>query len=167
MLLLIYSTHHYLLLATARSCQQRIRPYLYRNRAYPAVRLRTRQGNRCHPRRRDILALVSVHPVDVVAIASVEHVIALVVTGLIHGAACQEVVTWPTVHDVAAEPSPEIICSTKTMYLVLAGQLVSFVGAFKQAAVGAAGHVVCDIWSAPPIECPCLPASAFFGRCFG
>ena len=94
------------------------------------------------------------------------HVFALVVTGLIHGAARQEVVTWPTVHDVAAEPSPEIICSTKTMYLVLpglAGQLVSFVGAIEQAAGGAAGHVVRDIWPTLPIECPRPPAPVFFG----
>jgi hypothetical protein len=52
------------------------------------------------------------------------------------------------------------------MYLVLpglAGQLVSFVGAIEQAAGGAAGHVVRDIWPTLPIECPRPPAPVFFG----
>jgi hypothetical protein len=50
------------------------------------------------------------------------------VTGLIHGATRQEVVTWPAVYDVAAEPSPEIICSTKTRSLGMEPERLEYKG---------------------------------------
>jgi len=57
------------------------------------------------------------------------------------------VVTGTAVDDVAAMPSSECVCSAEAAYFVLAflpGQPDWFVGARVQAAVGAAGQVICD-----------------------
>ncbi len=90
-----------------------------------------------------------------------EHIFARIVVIFIYGAARQEVVARPAVHDVAAEPSPELVCSAKTAHLVLAvlpSQRVCFVGTREQATVGAAGHVVSRINCALQVEGPRLCA---------